>query len=147
MVFQLFYKSTSAHWLTQQDLDDIVLTSIERNLKINVTGCLVFFNKEFYQILEGKKADVLALYNDIKEDTRHYHITLLNQERTKYRIFLDWNMALHLIGEERNSEYIVEEFRKKILILNSLNYSSDTSIEFWYDVKNIISKQGFNLSA
>lgn len=147
MVFQLFYKSVSASWITQQDLEDIVLTSIERNSTLNVTGCLVFFNREFYQILEGKQDDVLTLFHDIKNDERHCHITLLNQEQTRYRIFLDWNMALHLIGKERNSKQIVEKFRKSILILNSLNYSSDTSIEFWYDVRNIISKGGFDLSA
>lgn len=95
MVFQLFYKSTSTKGITQQDLDNIISTAIKRNSKLSVTGCLVYFDEEFYQILEGKEEDVLTLYEDIKMDKRHYNVTLISTEPTKYRIFSKWHMALY----------------------------------------------------
>lgn len=148
MIFQLFYKSTSIKELTQYDLNDIVLNAIKKNSSLNITGCLVYFNNEFYQLLEGKQEDILSLYSSIENDKRHYHVTLLNQEQTKYRLFSNWNMALYLIDEKRNSERIVNEFKNKILLINSLNFSTDTALEFWYDVRKMISKKGvidFNL--
>lgn len=140
MVFQLFYKSTSAEGITQKDLDDIISTAIKRNSSISVTGCLVYFDKKFYQILEGKEEDVLALYEDIKKDKRHYNLTLISKEPTKYRIFSKWHMALYFIDEKYNNEKVVSEFRNKIQLLNSLNFFSETALEFWLGVKEAINK-------
>lgn len=101
---------------------------------------MVYFKNEFYQLLEGKEEDVLSLYESIKKDKRHFNVTLLNQEQTKYRIFSNWNMALYYVNEKRNSKSIIEEFKDKINLFNSLNFYTDTGLEFWIDVKRRISK-------
>lgn len=142
MIFQLFYKSKTKEEVTEQDLDDIVLTAIEKNSTINVTGCLVYFNNELYQILEGEQQTVKSLYEDIKNDKKYFNVTLLNQELTEYRLFSNWNMAFCPIDEIRNGENMVNEFKHKIQLLNSLNFSKDSVTDFWCDVRKTISKGG-----
>lgn len=139
MVFQLFYKSTSAKGMVQQDLDNIITTAVKRNSKFSITGCLVYFDKEFYQILEGNREDVLLLYEDIKKDKRHYDVTLISTEPTQYRIFSKWHMALYFVDEKHNTKKVVDEFRNKVLLLNSLNFFSETALEFWHGIKKSIS--------
>lgn len=140
MIFQLFYKSTVEVAVTVEDIQNIVVIAKERNSKSNITGCLVYFKNDFYQLLEGNEEDVLSLYKDIKKDKRYYHVTLLNQEKTEYRIFSNWNMALYYLDEKRNSKSIVEEFKSKVELFDSLNYYTDTGLEFWFDVKKRITQ-------
>lgn len=141
MVFQLCYKSTVSIGVSSDDIQNIVCTAIERNSELNVTGCLVFFKNEFYQLLEGDEKDVLLLYESIKKDTRHFNVTLLNKERTQYRVFSSWNMALYYIDEERNSKSIIKKFKKRIALLNTLNYCTDTGLKFWLNVKKKITQE------
>lgn len=113
MIFQLSYTSTAISQITYQNLENIILTAIDENSKANITGCLVFFNHQFYQLLEGDKNSVLSLYDTIKKDNRHCNVKLISQEETKYRLFSNWNMAFHFVDEKRNGEDIFNEFKKK----------------------------------
>lgn len=137
MIFQLFYKSTAIRDITNIDINNIIKTAISKNSLYNVTGCLVYFKDKFYQLLEGNKDDVELIYNAIKKDKRHYHVTLMNQEIVEFRIFSNWDMALYL-PKDKDSIIV---FQKKIIALNSLDYNTDTSLEFWFDIKKLISKE------
>lgn len=138
MIFQLSYKSESRYDLFPQDLDDILITAMERNYKENITGCLVYFESKFYQLLEGNKEAVLSVYESIKKDLRHKNVTLLNQEKVSERIFSDWSMSYYYLDKERNSEVILSEFKEKTMVFETNDYSLDIETDFWKDIRSKI---------
>lgn len=63
------------------------------NLENNITGCLLYYKREFLQILEGEETVILELYHRIEEDKRHHHVTLLYNEKLEVKAFPNWSMA------------------------------------------------------
>lgn len=138
MIFQLSYKSKSSYDLSTQDLDDILITAIERNTVEGITGCLIFFQSNFYQLLEGSKESVLSIYESIKKDQRHKNVTLLNQELVDERVFSDWSMAYYYLNQKRNSEAVLSEFEEKITVFEKFDITSNSKIKFWKEIKSKI---------
>lgn len=93
MLYQLVYYSISESEVTQEVLSNILDSFRKNNLKKNVTGCLIYHNKVFLQLLEGEKNDVIELIEIIKKDKRHHNFTLIINENINKRMFPGWNMA------------------------------------------------------
>jgi len=62
-MFQLVYCSEAIENIEQNDIDAILETALGFNAENNITGCLLFHNGEFIQLLEGEKDIVLELFN------------------------------------------------------------------------------------
>lgn len=58
---------------------------------------MLFHNQEFLQILEGDKVVVQLLFEKIKKDKRHTHVSLISQDETPSRSFTGWSMAFQSI--------------------------------------------------
>ena len=86
-MFELIYSSVANPDLTHDDISDILVEAREFNLNNNISGCLLFHNNEFIQILEGDKKVVQELFEKIRQDKRHQHVTLLAEEETSERVF------------------------------------------------------------
>ncbi|MDO9377668.1 MAG: BLUF domain-containing protein [Nocardioidaceae bacterium] len=95
MVFRLVYRSRSTIGEDQRvdELGDIFATARKRNQSIGVTGALMLRGDRFVQTLEGERADVQALYDDIARDARHSDVELLSTEESAPRLFGRWAMA------------------------------------------------------
>jgi hypothetical protein len=78
--------------LTQ--LNDILKVSKRNNKALGVTGALLFDDLWFIQVLEGHRADVLKIYDRLKQDDRHAKITLVELCDIKGRMFGNWWMSL-----------------------------------------------------
>ena len=78
MLYQTVYYSISEEKVTEKLLSKILESSRINNLKRNITGCLLYNNKVFLQLLEGEKEDILELLDIIKKDDRHHNFTLIN---------------------------------------------------------------------
>ncbi len=50
----------------------------ENNSRDNITGCLLYYEGEFIQYLEGNQVKVLTLFDKINADKRHKDVTLLS---------------------------------------------------------------------
>lgn len=87
-VYQMAYMSRRAP-ATSNDIivDDIVLPSITRNRKLDITGCLWFDNSHFFQVLEGDRSKVQGLVSSIVRDPRHRDINLLLEQEAPERLF------------------------------------------------------------
>lgn len=92
-VYQLTYQSKSITDLNLEILNTILEESIARNSTLKITGCLIYFNGHFIQILEGEKQDVIAVYEKIITDKRHHQIELLWENDSQKRYFENWNMG------------------------------------------------------
>lgn len=61
-MYELIYYSTANPTLNANDISNILKTSRDFNLKNDITGCLLYYNNEFIQILEGDRMAIKKLY-------------------------------------------------------------------------------------
>jgi hypothetical protein len=73
-------------------LDQILLQSAANNEKNNITGALICRSDLYLQFLEGPAHKVDDLYSRINTDTRHSEVKLLEETRSKRRLFSNWAM-------------------------------------------------------
>lgn len=74
----------------------------------DITGILLYFDLVFFQVLEGPKDALDALFARIVEDPRHKDVTLQVSEPSGTRLFPDWSMAYRKLDGEvvRSSDRI-----------------------------------------
>jgi hypothetical protein len=87
----------------ERDFDEVlravIAKSIQNNRLDDVTGFLVAGEGRFLQLLEGPVAAVEAVYARIGRDPRHADLALIHNGHAERRLFRDWNMGQHRIGE------------------------------------------------
>lgn len=133
-MYQLNYRSQARNGLEKKDLDAILSTAIVKNAALEISGCLIYHNGYFVQILEGKKELVQSIFNNIERDNRHHNIVLLGESEVEKRTFPDWNMAYH-----EPSDKNVRQFVHNLLTLSELSAkSSDTLRNFWWEVRKVL---------
>lgn len=120
----------------QVDVKEMLDTARENNFRDNITGCLLYYEGEFIQYLEGNQIKVLNLFDKIKKDKRHQDISILAFGVTDSREFKDWEMAYaDFFGDNDQINY----FR---LLLESYKDNADSSAHpnpsfnaFWIAVR------------
>lgn len=133
-MFQLNYHSISMPGLDLRDLEAILEKSAATNLKRNITGCLIYHNDRFVQVLEGEKKDVLYVYAKIRADDRHHTVTLLWKNQVVGRFFEEWNMAFYRPGNENEKLFV-----NNLILLSELSEKTSGSLlSFWSSVKRIL---------
>ena len=138
-MFELAYCSIANSNTNKNDILAILKTAREFNAKHNITGCLVYHNNQFAQILEGDKKLVLDLYSNIEQDNRHYNINLLYTGEKDKKTFNSWSMAFQDIGDEHIKIMNHTIFEKNILLLSDFSDRPTGAIKlFWQRVKQII---------
>ncbi len=63
------------------------------NAKLGITGMLLFQNGSFFQVLEGERTDVEALFEKIAADKRHTRVAKVILEPIEERAFGEWTMG------------------------------------------------------
>ena len=71
-----------------------------RNAQSNLTGLLIYVEGQFVQVLEGPKASVSALFQNIVRDVRHEEVRLICECEIGARAFGNWSMALCEFDDE-----------------------------------------------
>lgn len=113
MMYELVYRSNAIEGLTPEDINSIITTSRDFNEEHNITGCLLYHNYEFLEILEGEEEIVMSLYERIKIDPRHKDFMLLNEGYIQERLFKNWSYAFPPL--ESN---LVNKINKDLFISN-----------------------------
>ena len=135
-MFELVYNYIANLNLTAEDINNILNTSRDFNSKNSITGCLLYHNNQFLQILEGDKKVVQDLYLSIKRDKRHSNVNLLSEGGKKERMFTGWNMAFQEfdcnVGEENS-------FLNNIIVFSELADRPTQAVDlFWTIAKNMM---------
>ncbi len=89
---RLVYSSESTSLVDWPLLKDIFATAEENNASKDVSGILLNSGMVFLQVLEGDKAVVRDLYNEISQDPRHHDCQIHALERIDDRSFGSWKM-------------------------------------------------------
>lgn len=95
MLVRLLYASRSTDGIDETLMHSILERSRAYNLEHGITGILCAHPEGgvFLQALEGARAPVNTLYNDIVRDTRHCDVTLLLYAEIQERRFSSWRMG------------------------------------------------------
>ena len=95
MIFELIYYSTASPDLSTNDILNILENSRDFNSKNEITGCLLYHNNEFVQLIEGEEEAVKKLYAKIESDKRHSNLIIVIQDNIAGRSFKNWSMAYY----------------------------------------------------
>ncbi|MBP6458927.1 MAG: BLUF domain-containing protein [Crocinitomicaceae bacterium] len=136
-MLELVYKSKAKENISQTEIDAILETAQNFNKTYELTGCLIFHNNSFIQLLEGDENEIRNLYTRIINDTRHNNVELLYEKTKTQRNFDNWVMAFINLDEN-------EVFTKKLFKDNLTTYAEITpkitkaSNIFWKEVKELL---------
>ncbi|MDX2023545.1 MAG: BLUF domain-containing protein [Deltaproteobacteria bacterium] len=92
-MIQLAYVSKAAAPMTDDELLALLTKSRKNNFKRGVGGILLYRDGLFFQMLEGKEADVDAIFAKVQQDPRHHDVNVLSRQPTSTRSFMDWRMG------------------------------------------------------
>ena len=90
----LVYESSATATLTEPEVQQLIASAQERNLKEGVTGLLVYDQGRFLHWLEGPTEGLGRVWQSIRNDRRHTAITVLGQCTTPVRFFGSSPMTL-----------------------------------------------------
>jgi hypothetical protein len=134
MIELVYYSQANAN-LSSEDVSIILKNSRQFNSENNITGCLLYYNNEFLQILEGEKKNVLDLFAVIKKDKRHSNVLVLGEDKKDKRIFSDWHMAFHKFDSHAEEE---NHFRSNIVAFSEMADKPTHVIDlFWTMAKHM----------
>ncbi|WP_435654109.1 BLUF domain-containing protein [Cellulophaga baltica] len=138
-MFELTYKSVATSELTKADILAIRDIAIKTNELHNITGCLVFYNNHFIQILEGKETHVKEVFSKILKDDRHSNVHILYEGRKDQRFFPDWNMAFADINASSGEDAEVKSYANNLLLLSEFIEKPTTTLKmFWSGINKLI---------
>jgi len=121
----LIYVSQAITPMSSADLGKIARQANLTNRSLGVTGCLVYQDGFFMQILEGRSEVLSALFEKIKQDPRHKNVQLVTEGKAQSRIYADWSMAL-CMWETVPNEFGLDDDERKIV--GFLELSQDARI-------------------
>ena len=124
------------------DIRAILDTANQFNDAHDITGCLLYYNNEFVQLLEGDKTEVLDLYENIKRDKRHSYVLLLGKGEKEKRLFDNWNMAFQDLNNESNAKSEMKEFTRNFEALSELSKTPTHVTELFFEVSKLILSYG-----
>ena len=136
---ELIYRSIADRNITDVDITAILNTARTFNSENNITGCLLYHNKEFIQILEGDKKILKELYSRIEKDERHGFIRLLAEDTKEERLFKNWSMAYHELetNDLKNINKLL--FAENITTIADLTEKPTRAIKlFWHMAKQLV---------
>ena len=103
-----------------KDIIDIVKTAKQMNPKFAITGVLFYDQGLFLQVIEGHKAHLNQLIQNIQNDQRHSQVDILLDEPIERRGFSDWNMDFFDLSNGRTIEKdklvrLAEDFQMNLI--------------------------------
>jgi len=140
-MYELIYYSNAHEGMDEATIAKILSVAREFNAQNGITGCLLFHNNQFLQLLEGDKEKVKELYVKIKDDQRHLDVMLMAEGEKNKRDFESWHMVYHEIStSEMNlleTELFINNFSQLSRIVEK---PSEAARLFWYMSKTILNE-------
>ena len=96
---QLVYVSVRTEKCNDEEIQKILDACKRNNSDLDITGVLLYSNKNFVQYLEGEHDTIFELYDKIKEDDRHKNVVLISSSPINERSFPSWQMGAKNIDE------------------------------------------------
>ena len=91
-MIQLIYTSTVAPQLESGEIFRIVSTSATNNARDGLSGFLLYFNEQFFQVVEGPETAIDGLMRRLETDPRHHSIRIVERREIPSPNFPTWRM-------------------------------------------------------
>ncbi len=138
-MFSLIYRSVAEENFSNSAVYQMLSAARDLNAEHDITGCLLFHNRRFLQLLEGEKEKVHRLFSLIESDPRHKNIEVLQTEEKAERLFNKWSMAFYDYGNLALSAQIklaqIDTFFEDS---QALKTQSRLTNPFFNEVRNIL---------
>ena len=143
MLYQLTYRSEAKLGITAEDINSILRQSEANNPQYEITGCLVFNEGYFVQLLEGPKEIIKERFSIIELDKRHDMVEVLSEGETMDRMFEDWKMAYIKLPDQPTTKLESEVKAGLKALEEGAERPNFTSKVFWYNVFALLEEKGF----
>lgn len=98
MIKTVCYLSDSVEHNTMDELKILYEKAKENNRVNNITGVLIYKDRNFLQVLEGEEHHVDQTFKRIKKDKRHKNIFEIINSEIEERIFEDYNFGFTIVN-------------------------------------------------
>lgn len=92
-LYFLIYASRATKPLSPEEFAVFRRRVVSANRSMGITGCLLYEDGYYLQMLEGRKEMVVGLLERIHNDSMHQDIRIVIQGPTKRRLFREWSMV------------------------------------------------------
>ena len=127
MLSNLIYVSTRVPECTDEEINKILHSCKKNNHSADVTGVLLYSNKQFVQYLEGQYRAIASLYDKIKTDSRHKNAIMISSAPISQRLFPSWQMGAKKLDSkavEFNTDISAEDRRSFQEILDGKSHNA-----------------------
>lgn len=101
MVHQIVYISSSRTADTGPVAESILAKARIKNAALGLSGVLLFSEGAFFQVLEGERDVVEAMFRRIALDDSHSQLITMHKADIAERAFADWSMGgFHLASDD-----------------------------------------------
>lgn len=117
----ILYISTMRIDYSEESMNKLLEIFTNNNRKNGISGLMLYHERNIIQCIEGTKEDLYKLYNNIKNDKRHFNLIKLMDEQITRRNFTDWDLAFKEISYSEFQKFSLMKLtsnnnNKKILI-------------------------------
>ncbi len=123
MRYTISYVSTVNPEVSKIDIANLMDYVKVNNRLLNITGILIYSEGNFLQVLEGTKRDILALFEKIKKDPRHYNIITMLDKEIDDNSFSDYHSSFTVISDH-NGPIELQKFLEKERTSNPVHFKS-----------------------
>lgn len=103
----VYVSTATSSYNEQLDLGRILQASRRNNPREEIGGVLYSGNGYFFQVLEGDRHKVNALYRRLLGDSRHTDVDVISVKPLDFRIFSDWSMKY--VPAEEDVERVLKQ--------------------------------------
>jgi diguanylate cyclase (GGDEF)-like protein len=93
-LYFLLYVSESVTSLSAPQLEQLLHRTRSNNADAGITGCLLYEDEHFMQILEGERGKVLETFARIRASNLHTRVHVVMEGPARRRVFIHWSMLL-----------------------------------------------------
>ena len=136
MLYELIYYSIASPGLKPGDIADILEVAHKNNPENNLTGCLLYHNDAFLQILEGEKEIIESLYVKIEQDKRHYNVKRIYNDYKEERLFTNWRMAFFDLNNDDTLDTGKLIYRKAFTEISNQTVHSTVATQLFWQISN-----------
>lgn len=135
----IIYKSEAIEGFDIPKIYKMLSKARESNSENGITGCLVFHNQKFMQLLEGPEEKVMPLFEQIRADKRHHNVTYLGEHKLEDRLFDQWSMAFHDFGDPQGaSQYKLGMVDQIFESSKALDKPNPLALTFFDELRGIL---------
>ncbi|NNE31742.1 MAG: BLUF domain-containing protein [Winogradskyella sp.] len=141
MYYSVIYQSKADEKFSSKEIELMLMKAKRKNKRLRVTGCIVYANDKFIQLIQGPKDAIIDLYSAIKADKRHFSVTTLLEGGSQEKLWKDWSMAmLNFSGSSKqimSSRILLESYFETA---NKAEKDSDAFKIFKENVTNLLTE-------